>query len=181
MHKIRNGKLECTDDHRIDHFLSTARTGYLGLADGDIPYVVPLNFIWMNEAIYFHGAAQGRKIEVIQANPNGCFTVSEDYGTMVSPIPAKTDTAYMSVMLFGGLEPVNDIEEATAAMQGMLDKYVPGYYEQSLSQSHLQKYRSSLGSHTLVFKLTPNARTAKENQLNSQFSFYEGRKVEMDI
>lgn len=181
MHKIRQEKLACTDDNRIDQFLSHARTGYLGLSDGDFPYVVPLNFICMNEAVYFHGAAQGRKIDLIHANPNCCFTVSEDYGTMVSPIPANTDTAYMSVMLFGVLEPVTDLEEATAAMQVMLDKYVPGYYDKSLSQSHVEKYRSSLGSHTMVFRLTPTLRTAKENQLNPQLSFYPGRKVDMDI
>jgi nitroimidazol reductase NimA-like FMN-containing flavoprotein (pyridoxamine 5'-phosphate oxidase superfamily) len=181
MQKIRQEKLACTDDIRIDQFLSHARTGYLGLSDGDHPYVVPLNFIWMNEAVYFHGAAQGRKIDLIHANPNCCFTVSEDYGTMVSPIPAKTDTAYMSVILFGVLEKVTDLEEATAAMQVMLDKYVPGYYDKSLSQSHVEKYRSSLGSHTVVFRLIPSVRTAKENQLDPQLSFYPGRKVEMDI
>ena len=181
MNKVRQEKLLCTDDKRIDQFLSHARTGYLGLTDGEIPYVIPLNFIWMNEAVYFHGAAQGRKIDLIHANSNCCFTVSEEYGTMVSPIPAKTDTAYMSVMLFGVLETVTDLNIATAAMQTMLNKYVPGYYDKSLSQSHVEKYRSSLGSHTVVFKLTPSVRTAKENQLNQQFSFYPGRKAEMDI
>ena len=25
-----------------------------GLTDEEIPYVVPLDFIWMNEALYFH-------------------------------------------------------------------------------------------------------------------------------
>ncbi|MFE8697695.1 pyridoxamine 5'-phosphate oxidase family protein [Cytobacillus sp. FJAT-53684] len=180
MHKIRQEKLRCTDDTRINQFLSQARTGYLGLTDGELPYVVPLNFIWMNKALYFHGAAHGRKINLIEANPNCCFTVAEDYGTMVSPIPAKTDTAYMSVMLFGALEMVSDLTEATAAMQAMLDKYVPGYYDKSLSHSHVEKYRSSLGSHTAVFKLIPSVRTAKENQLDPQLAFYPGRNVEMN-
>ncbi|WP_040205880.1 pyridoxamine 5'-phosphate oxidase family protein [Neobacillus jeddahensis] len=181
MQKIRQEKLVCTDDQRIDQFINQTRIGYLGLTDGEHPYVVPLNFTWMNGAIYIHGAAQGRKIELIHANPNCCFTISEDYGTMVSPIPAKTDTAYMSVMLFGVLEAVTDITEATAAMQAMLDKYVPGYYDKSLPQSHVEKYRSSLGSHTAVFKLTPKGRTAKENQLDPKWAFYPGRNVGMDV
>jgi len=181
MNKVRQEKMVCHDDQYIDEFLSCARTGYLGLTDGEMPYVVPLNFIWKNGTVYFHGAAQGKKIKLIDANPHCCFTVAEDYGTMVSPIPAKTDTAYMSVMLFGTLEKVTDLNEATAAMQAMLDKYVPGYYDKGLSPSHVEKYRSSLGSHTVVFKLTPSIRTAKENQLDQQLSFYPGRKVDMDI
>ncbi|WP_318505778.1 pyridoxamine 5'-phosphate oxidase family protein [Bacillus sp. T3] len=178
MHKVRQEKLVCRDDKRIDQFLSQARIGYLGLTDGELPYVVPLNFIWMNDALYFHGASQGRKIELIQANTNCCFTVAEDYGTMVSPIPAKTDTAYMSVMLFGELETVTDLDEATTVMQAILDKYVPGYYDNNLSPSHVEKYRSSLGSHTVVFRLTPSIRTAKENQLDTGRAFYPGRKIE---
>ncbi|WP_187373152.1 pyridoxamine 5'-phosphate oxidase family protein [Bacillus rubiinfantis] len=180
MDNIRQEKLECTDDQRINQFLSEARTGYLGLTDGEFPYVVPLNFVWLNGALYFHGAAHGRKIDLIQANPNCCFTVAEDFGTMVSPIPAKTDTAYMSVMLFGKLDRVTDLSEATAAMQAMLDKYVPGYYDKSLSPSHVKKYRSSLGSYTAVYRLTPSARTAKENRLDPQLAFYPGRSVTMD-
>ncbi|NSL51942.1 pyridoxamine 5'-phosphate oxidase family protein [Calidifontibacillus erzurumensis] len=179
--KIRKEKLMCTDEKRIDEFLSNARIGYLGLTDGELPYVVPLNFIWMNGAIYFHGAQEGRKIELIRANPNCCFTVAEEYGTLVSPIPAKTDTAYMSVMMFGVIERVNDIIEATSALQGMLDKYLPGYHNNKLSQTHVEKYRSSLGSHTAVFKIIPKVRTAKENPLNPQRIFYPGRNVEMDI
>lgn len=164
----------------MDEFLRQARTGFLGLTEGEFPYVVPVNFVWLNGAIYFHGAAQGRKIELIHANPNCCFTVAEEYGTMVSPIPAKTDTAYMSVMLFGVIEMVNDIKEATAALQGMLDKYVPGYYNQKLSQTHVEKYRSSLGSHTVVLKMIPKVITAKANPLDSQQAFFPGRSVEMD-
>lgn len=181
MQKIRQEKLMCTDNERIDQFLKEARTGYLGLTDGDLPYVVPLNFIWMNDTIYFHGASEGRKTKLIQANPNCCFTVAEEYGTLVSPIPAKTDTAYMSVMLFGKIESVNDINEATSVLQGMLDKYTPGYHNKKLSQTHVEKYHSSLGSHTVVYKLIPNIRTAKENQLNPQRTFYQGRSVEMDL
>lgn len=181
MHTIRQEKLACNDNKQVNQFLSFARTGCLGLTDGENPYVVPLNFIWMNNSLYFHGAAQGRKINLIQANPNCCFTIYEDYGTMINPIPAKTDTAYMSVMLFGVLEEVSDLNEATAAMQAMLDKYVPGYYDNSLSQSHIEKYRSSLGSHTVVFRLTPSVCTAKENQLNPELSFYQGRSIKNDI
>lgn len=181
MNKIRQEKHECTDEKRIEQFLNQTRTGYLGLTDGDVPYVVPLNFVMINEVVYFHGAAHGRKIDMIHANPNCCFTVAEDYGTMVSPIPAKTDTAYFSVMLFGRLEAVTDLDEATAAMQSMLDKYVPGYYNHSLSHAHVEKYRSSLGSHTLVFRLVPSTRTAKENQLNPELAFSSGRTVGLDL
>ncbi|RCW46498.1 pyridoxamine 5'-phosphate oxidase family protein [Paenibacillus prosopidis] len=164
MFSIRYQKRECTDSSKIDAFLSHANVGFLGLSDGSQPYVVPLNFIWLDGAFYFHGAAAGRKVNILEKNKEACFTVSEQYGTITNPIPAHTDTAYMSVMAFGHIELLDDLDQALYAMQRMLDKYVPGYYDKPLSKAHLEKYRSSLGSATLVFKLICSSMTAKENE-----------------
>ncbi|WP_369345654.1 pyridoxamine 5'-phosphate oxidase family protein [Caldalkalibacillus mannanilyticus] len=152
MNPIRYAKRECQDQEKIHNFLSQAKTGFLGLSTKDQPYVVPLNFILWENSIYFHGANEGRKVEMIKENNNACFTVSEEYGTLVSPIPAHTDTAYMSTMIFGKIESITDIEEATQAMQKMLDKYVPGYYDSLLTRSHVERYRSALGSKTHYLK-----------------------------
>lgn len=176
MFPIRN----CTDTHKIQHFLQTAQTGFLGLSSEDVPYVIPLNFVWLNDAIYFHGSEEGRKGAYIGRNPQACFTVSESYGTITSPIPALTDTAYMSVIIEGALQSVTDINEATAAMQVMLSKYVPGYYDRSLAKSHLQRYISPSGSKTLIYKLPATSVTAKEKEVIPDRMFYEGRTILTD-
>ncbi|MCY8612112.1 pyridoxamine 5'-phosphate oxidase family protein [Bacillus haynesii] len=177
---IRQQKLACTDSEKIGRFLSEAQTGYLGLAAHGTPYVIPLNFVWKNGCIYFHGASEGRKMDMLHENSNVCFTVSEQYGTMVHLIPAKTDTAYMSVVLFGTASMITDLDEATSAMQSLLDKYVPGYYSSPLHKTHVEKYRSSLGSKTVVFKVQPIEITAKENMLNHSMKFEYGRTVQED-
>ncbi|MED4124563.1 pyridoxamine 5'-phosphate oxidase family protein [Halalkalibacterium halodurans] len=180
MNAIRYTKRECKDEKKITEFLNKARTGFLGLSTNDQPYVIPLNFVWHNHAIYFHGAAEGRKIKMIEANPEVCFTICEDLGTIVSPVPAHTDTAYMSVIIFGTIEPVSAIEEGTEAMQQMLDKYVPGYYHSPLAASHVEKYRSSLGSRTAIYKISCRERTAKVNEPIESLKFYPGRNVSVD-
>ncbi|WP_198029697.1 pyridoxamine 5'-phosphate oxidase family protein [Bacillus sp. J33] len=180
MYQLRQKMMEWKDKQEIENFLSNAKTGFLGLSDEGFPYVIPLNFCWHNGYIYFHGASDGRKIDIMAKNPNACFTISEELGTMAHPVPAKTDTAYMSVIVFGKIEKAADLEEATAAMQSMLDKYVPGYYQNKLARSHVEKYRSSLGSKTAVFRLIPQTITAKENPLDQQSSFFPGRTVAAD-
>ncbi|MEK3882545.1 pyridoxamine 5'-phosphate oxidase family protein [Paenibacillus sp. PL2-23] len=166
MFTVRLQKRECTDERRIEDFLARAETGFLGLTDDGLPYVVPLNFVWMKKrnAFYFHGAQEGRKMRAMEGGSSGCLTVSESYGTIPDPIPAKTDTAYMSVMSFGQMELVRDLDEATEAMQAMLDKYAPGYYDTPLAKAHIERYRSSMGSATAVFKLVQQFRSAKENK-----------------
>lgn len=69
--------------------------------------------------------------------------------------PIQTDTAYMSVMLFGKAGIMSDLEEATSAMQALLTKYVPGYYSSPLSKAHVEKYRLSLSSKTAIIKIRP--------------------------
>lgn len=56
-------------------------------------------------------------------------------------------------------------------MQQMLDKYVPGYYDQPLAKQHVQKYRSSLGSAAAIYRIQPETVTAKENPLDPAKAF----------
>jgi len=180
MKSIRYWKRQCDDNNKIENFLSTAKVGYLGVADGIQPYVIPLNYVWWDKAIYVHGAETGRKCEAMNASASVCFTVCEEYGTIADPVPAHTDTAYMSVIVFGKAERVTDIEEATGALQAMLDKYVPGYHKGPLSRQHVLKYRSSLGSGVAVFRIHPESITAKENPLKADMAFYPGRTADLD-
>lgn len=178
--KIRMGKRTFTDEGQINLFLRQAQTIFLGLVDDNMPYVIPLNFVFKNGNFYIHGANEGRKINILKNNTNACITVCEIYGTIADPVPANTDTAYMSVIANGKVEIVTDLDEATAAMQEMLDKYVPNYYEVALSKAHVDKYISSLGSKTVVLKIKPITMTAKEHKGDEQMKFYPGRKVTQD-
>lgn len=175
MNPMRYKVRECKDEARIDQFLQQARIGYLGLVDGDLPYVVPLNYVWMDGKLYFHGAGGGRRNEVMSRNAEVCFTVCEEYGTVTNPVPAKTDTAYMSVMLFGQAEPITDLDEATRMLQALINKYVPGYYNRPLSKQHVDKYRSAVfGGPVQVCRITPHHITAKENPIEEGSMFTAG-------
>ncbi|WP_346657445.1 pyridoxamine 5'-phosphate oxidase family protein, partial [Bacillus thuringiensis] len=50
----------------MDQFLTEAQTGYLGMSTDEYPYVIPLNFVWKNDYIHFHGASEGRKMDMLQ-------------------------------------------------------------------------------------------------------------------
>ncbi|GGL64863.1 pyridoxamine 5'-phosphate oxidase family protein [Sporolactobacillus putidus] len=180
MSSMRYQMRECENREKIDLFLTKARVGFLGLADTDRPYVVPLNYVWHNGRIYFHGADTGRKADIMNINSSACFTVCEEYGTMTHPVPAHTDTAYMSVILFGQVARISDLDEATEALQQMLDKYVPEFYNRPLSKRHVEKYRSSLGSAAAIFCLQPDQLSAKENPLDPGRKFVFGRRVNQE-
>lgn len=178
MRPMMNAQRNCEDQEKINRFLTTARTGLLGLSDELQPYVVPLNYVWWNECIYFHGLSSGRKISIIEQNNAACFTVFEEFGTVTDPVPAKTDTAYMSVMLFGTVEKVAHLDDSTHVLQQFLNKYVPGFYDRPLPKAHVEKYRSSLDNEAVsVYRLRPHTITAKENPVEEQQLFVPGKRV----
>ncbi len=178
MDGLRYKSRECNDQDKIKKFMQRARIGHLGLADGNQPYVVPLNFVWWEGKVYFHGDGNGRRNRVMANNPEVCFTVCEEYGTVTDPVPAKTDTAYMSVMVFGKVQHVTNLEEETSMLQAMLDKYVPGYYNHALSKQHVDKYRSSVyGTRVQVYRIEPEKVSAKENPIDEEKMFILGKRA----
>ncbi|WP_312094027.1 pyridoxamine 5'-phosphate oxidase family protein [Niallia sp.] len=181
MNEMRQLTREVTDKEKINEFLHNTNIGHLGLVDEHLPYVIPLNYVWFHDCLYFHGASEGRKTTIIRKNNHACFTVSEASGVMSNPIPAKVDTAYISVIIFGKVELLEDLNESRDVMQAKLNKYVPGYYEKPLAKSHLEKYTPTLGSKTAIYKISPSSITAKENILNETVKFTPGRTINMDL
>jgi uncharacterized protein len=166
MNQVSYTQRNCTDEKKIEMLLLNARTGVLGMISSVFPYAVPMNYLWHNGSIYFHGMGSGKKEKILSQNPSVCFTIYEEYGTVTDPVPCHADTAYMSVMLFGKAEKVTDLEEATEALQRIVDKYMPKYYNNSLTGTFIEKYRSSLdGKAVSVYRITPQEMTAKENSV----------------
>lgn len=168
MDQVRYIQRNCTDKEKIEAFLLRERTGVLGMASGIFPYAVPMNYVWHNGSVYFHGMGSGKKEDLLSQNPHVCFTIYREQGTVTDPVPCHADTAYMSVMLFGKAEKVIDSEEAAEALQKLVDKYMPKYYSNPLTSTFVEKYRSSLdGNAVSVYRITPQGMTAKENSVES--------------
>jgi nitroimidazol reductase NimA-like FMN-containing flavoprotein (pyridoxamine 5'-phosphate oxidase superfamily) len=166
MQQVSYTKRNCTDQKKIESFLLGERTGVLGMASDSVPYAVPMNYVWCNGSVYFHGMGSGRKESILSQDPLVCFTVYKEHGTVTDPVPCHADTAYMSVMLFGKAEKVTDFAEAAAVLQKLLEKFMPNYYSNPLNSNLIEKYRSSLdGNGVSVYRLTPQEMTAKENTL----------------
>ncbi len=172
MNKIRYVQRECKDKQKIEKFLSNARTGIIGMNGDNFPYAVPVNFVWYNGSIFFHGMGSGKKETILSSEPPICFTVYKEYGTVTDPMPCHADTAYMSVMLYGLVKKVKDFKEAALVLQKLMEKYTPAYYKKPITSTLIEKYRSSFdGNSVSVYKLTPKDLTAKENNASEDKLF----------
>lgn len=87
--------------------------GRLGCHADDETYVVPVNFIFRNNAIYAH-TGNGKKLEMMRKNPKVCFQVDEIQDTF----------RWKSVIVWGTFEELTG-EERQQAMQGIIHRIMP--------------------------------------------------------
>lgn len=55
--------------------LSTCRYGRLGMSLGDLPYVIPMSYVYFDGKICLHSRGGGKKIDIVSKNPRVCFQV----------------------------------------------------------------------------------------------------------
>jgi len=175
MNQIRYVQRDCRDKEKIEKFLLESRIGVIGMNGDEFPYAVPVNFVWNDGSLFFHGMGSGKKETILSSEPLVCFTVYEEYGTVIDFMPCHADTAYMSVMLFGKVEKVVDFDEAALVLQNLIEKYTPGFYKHQLNATLIEKYKSSFdGNAVSIYRLTPENMTAKENHANEDKLFKGG-------
>jgi hypothetical protein len=82
---MRKKDREITDRKAMEAIISGAEVCRIALCDGNEPYVVPVSFAYRDNAIYFHSAPVGKKIEILAKNPRCCVEVDSSGG------PARSD------------------------------------------------------------------------------------------
>ncbi len=130
------GKLEIKSKEKIIEFLSSQQTGRISSIDENgYPQIIPMNFVFINEAIYMHSHIRGEKLDNIRRNQKVGFEVDKSLEFLPSYFSDPTDasladTLYISVVIKGNGSIVSDREEKTTALNGLIKKYQPeGGYE----------------------------------------------------
>ena len=130
------GKLEIKSKEKIIEFLSSQQTGRISSIDENgFPQIIPMNFVFINDAVYIHSHIRGEKLDNIRRNQKVGFEVDKSLEFLPSYFSDPTDasladTLYISVVIKGNASIVSDKEEKTNALNGLMKKYQPeGGYE----------------------------------------------------
>ena len=95
----------------IDDIISKCMFCYVGMVDeNNLPYVVPFNFGYKDGYIYLHSAKEGRKIDIMNNNPNVCVAFSTDQllHSQSEEVSCSYSMHYRSVLAFGKIEFIED-------------------------------------------------------------------------
>jgi uncharacterized protein len=117
------------EDRRLDDaaamgLLKRGEYGILSTSDrSNRPYGIPVNFVVMEESIFFHCAKEGRKLENITANQEVSFCVVGK----TELIPEKFSTRYESVVVSGNAKIIEDMILKKNALRALVVKYAPDH------------------------------------------------------
>lgn len=119
--EMRRNKQMLSNEECID-ILHTSASGVLAVSgDDDYPYAVPLNYVYRNNRIYFHGAKVGHKLDGIRRNEKVSFCIIDKDDV----IQEKLTTYFRSVIVFGKARILEKKDEKWRALEILSLKYSP--------------------------------------------------------
>ncbi|MFC4596976.1 pyridoxamine 5'-phosphate oxidase family protein [Cohnella hongkongensis] len=127
---MRRKEFKAEEQACID-FLAEKHDGVLTFSGADgWPKAVPLNYVWHDGAVYFHGSKQGEKMAGIAENPRAEFVVYQAHAFIPSyfsdPYLACPATVFFrSVRIRGTVSQVDNAEEKAEALAELLRSMQP--------------------------------------------------------
>lgn len=154
---MRRKDREITDMRGIEEILLQCKTCHVAMADGGLPYVVPLSYGYQILdgnvlELYFHSAAQGQKIDMLKRNPKVCFEMAREGGLIHAETPCDSGYEFASVIGFGDAAFVRDIAEKCSALSILFRHQAGGDVTFTADQA----------ANVCVFKITSTAFTGKK-------------------
>lgn len=124
MNGMTRRERQITDIDEIIKILDNSKVLHLGMVDGDEPYVVPMNYGYTLEdgklTLWLHGARQGRKIDVMRANPKVFFEMECNLQPFEGEVACKYGLSYSSLMGRGIAEIIEDVETKKNALSFLM-------------------------------------------------------------
>ena len=152
---MRRSQNEITDRQEILDIIQECDVIRVGMSVDDVPYIVPMNFGYDKDVFYFHGAREGRKIDMIHKNPKVCFEMDKDHRLIGDSDRACDWTMkYSCVMGTGTMAIVEEWDEKRKALNLLMAHYG--------GKDHYE-YKDAMLERIGILKLTVESMTGKKS------------------
>ena len=155
-------KKEKAINHReeLDQIIHKAQICHLACSRNDEPYVVPLSYGYDGEAVYFHTAQEGKKIDFLETNPLVCLGFEQ--GVKLQPDPdlaCEWSFAFSSVIITGTAEELTDPQVKLEGIKQIMLHYSSRDWDIPLEEL----------SRTKVWRVIINTISGKESPPTQEF------------
>lgn len=120
---MRRKEKEITDARIINDIFASAEVCRLAMVDNRVPYVVPLNYGYCDNALYVHSAAEGRKIDILKRNSTVCFELESASVVTKHAEPCRWGARARSLIGYGRVELITDYEQKKRGLDIIMAHY----------------------------------------------------------
>ncbi len=113
--------------------LSATRYGRLGLSLNNVPYVVPMSFVYRNGKIYLHSRGKGKKVEYATKNPKVCFQID-----------LLEENRWSSVLALGTAKLADDVKSKKRMFDAFTRKDMQGHGGKQFSREELENMEMTI-------------------------------------
>lgn len=153
---MRRNDREVKNMEKIQEILDTCKICRLGMADNNEVYIVPMNFGYEFEGenliLYFHGAREGRKLELIRKN--SVVGIEMDCGHELVEGSAACQYSYYYGSVIGGgeaeivEEPAEKVKALEVIMRHQTGKDFPDFTANPKLEKAVSIIRVKVGNYT---------------------------------
>lgn len=127
---MRRKDREITDKAELDKLLRQGRVCHLAMhGDFGVPYVLPVNYGYADGALYIHGAAGGRKADLLRADPRVAFSILLSEKLKADGNGCEWTTHYVSLLGEGRATILDLGEDKAMGLAKFMEHYAPGPHE----------------------------------------------------
>jgi nitroimidazol reductase NimA-like FMN-containing flavoprotein (pyridoxamine 5'-phosphate oxidase superfamily) len=115
----------------MEKIIDEAQVCYVGMAEANHPYVLPMNFAYEPGVFYLHAAPEGHKLEVLNGNPEVCLNINtgNELFHRHKEVGCSWGMKFKSINAFGKAIRIDDYQEKYRIMQLFMIKFSGESYE----------------------------------------------------
>jgi nitroimidazol reductase NimA-like FMN-containing flavoprotein (pyridoxamine 5'-phosphate oxidase superfamily) len=119
------------DRETIYHILDEALICHVGFVEKGQPFVIPINFARVDDAIFLHGAKASRLLKHVEAGHPVCVETTIVDGLVLARSVFHHSINYRSVVLFGRGRLIEDEQEKLTALKAVTEHLIPGRWQEA--------------------------------------------------
>ena len=150
---MRRNDKEVVDRKILNEILSNSLICRIAFFDDEYPYIIPMNYGYRNDSLYFHCAKQGKKIDLINKNNKVSFEIEQSHEILKDEVSCKWTTKYRSIIGIGQIELISDNSRKKEGLDVIMQQHGKSENE----------YSPQLVENIYVLKLSIISLTAKQS------------------
>ncbi len=156
---MRRKDREISDFSEIFALINKCDVCRLAMVDNGKPYIVPMNFGYSvsdnKVTLYFHCAAEGRKIDILKSNPAVCIEMDCEHLLITGDKACDYTMDFESLIGNGSVEFLENEDEKVIALTKFMQKH---------SDASTFEFDEKLLKHTTLFKVELSDLTGKRHK-----------------